>query len=177
MGWPVVTVTSGGIPVTDNTAQGWGTPVDEATNGFGTAVTYVAAGGLPVLGGARGSSGPTAPVLALLGVAGSAVSFSIDVDDTVVAGDTVTLQTQITAGDWSSLITNTTHTITSGEDAANEIDLTPAGFANGNYDARAKAHHMSDSGWSNTVSFTIAVSAVGLAMDMSDFRNTYILLN
>lgn len=53
MAWPVVTVTSGGIPVTDvSGTNGLGTPVEEAANGFGTAVTYVANGGLPVLGGA-----------------------------------------------------------------------------------------------------------------------------
>lgn len=49
MAWPVVTVASGGIPVTDVSASGYGTPVEEATNGFGTAVTYVASGGIPVV--------------------------------------------------------------------------------------------------------------------------------
>jgi hypothetical protein len=92
-------------------------------------------------------------------VVGNAVSLAIDVDNTVVAGDTVTLQTQVTGGNWSSLVTNTTHTITSGEDAANEIDLTPAGFANGTYDARAKDNHVIDSAWSNTVSFTVSASS------------------
>lgn len=50
MGWPVVTVGSGGIPVTDT--LGSGTPVEEAVSGFGVAVTYVASGGLSVTGGA-----------------------------------------------------------------------------------------------------------------------------
>lgn len=104
-----------------------------------------------------GRAGGAAPVLVLLSVTGNAVAFAIDVDNTVAAGDTVTLQTQVTGGNWSSLVTNTTHTITSGEDAANEIDLTPAGFANGTYDARAKVNHVTDSGWSNTIPFTIAV--------------------
>ena len=58
MAWPVVTVASGGIPVTDNSAAGWGTPIDEAANGRGTAVTYTASGGLAVLGGAM----PNPPV-------------------------------------------------------------------------------------------------------------------
>lgn len=53
MAWPVVTVPSGGIPVTDVSAtNGLGTPVEEAANGYGTAVTYVESGGLPVLGNA-----------------------------------------------------------------------------------------------------------------------------
>lgn len=101
----------------------------------------------------------TTPVLALISVVGNAVSLSIDVDNTVVAGDTVTLQGQATGGDWSVLVVNTTHTITAPEDAANEIDLTPTGFANGTYDFRAKAHHLSDSSWSNTVSATVAAGA------------------
>ena len=48
MGWPFVIVTSGGLPVTvaDN---GIGLPYEEATNGFGIAVTFVASGGLPVV--------------------------------------------------------------------------------------------------------------------------------
>lgn len=49
MGWPVVTVASGGMPVVDVTATtGRGTPVTEATNAFGRAVTKVASGGMPV---------------------------------------------------------------------------------------------------------------------------------
>src|SRR4051812_35282007 len=37
MAWPVVPVASGGIPVTEAAK---GTPYDEATNGFGVAVTF-----------------------------------------------------------------------------------------------------------------------------------------
>lgn len=50
MGWPVVIAQSGGIPVTDNTAAGFGTPLDIAANGYGTAVTFAPSGGLPVTG-------------------------------------------------------------------------------------------------------------------------------
>lgn len=51
MGWPVVTVASGGIAVVDNTAASFksGTPVSEAANGRGTPVTKVASGGIPVM--------------------------------------------------------------------------------------------------------------------------------
>lgn len=120
--------------------------------------------------GAMSGSGsrPTAPVLALISVVGSTVSLFIDVDDTVAAGDTVTLQVQATGGDWSSLVVNTTHTITSGEDAANEIDLTLAGFSNGIYDSRARVHHNSDSAWSNTVAFTISVTPSGRLLWSTD---------
>lgn len=112
-----------------------------------------------LLGGASGAAGPSSPALALISVTGNAVSLSIDVDNTVGVGDTVTLQAQVTGGDWSSLLVNTTHTITSGEDGANEIDLTPAGFANGTYDFRAKVNHVADSAWSNTVSATVNVAS------------------
>src|SRR5882672_416775 len=52
MGFAVVTVTAGGLPVVD-VASGFGTPVVEAANGMGIAVTKVAAGkaGLPVVFG------------------------------------------------------------------------------------------------------------------------------
>lgn len=51
MGWPVVTVPSGGLPVVDVTATTkLGTPVTEATNKFGVAVTKVVGKpGLPVV--------------------------------------------------------------------------------------------------------------------------------
>jgi hypothetical protein len=63
MGWPVVTVTSGGIAVTDvSGTNSLGIPVDEATNGFGTAVTYVASGGIGVLGRAQLSAFTGAPL-------------------------------------------------------------------------------------------------------------------
>jgi len=48
MGLPVVTVASGGLPVVDNTAKGSGTPVTEAGNKFGVAVTKVTSGGMAV---------------------------------------------------------------------------------------------------------------------------------
>lgn len=50
MGWPVVTVTSGGLPVVDVTATKplLGMPVTEAANKYGVAVTKVAAYGMPV---------------------------------------------------------------------------------------------------------------------------------
>ena len=50
MGMPVVTVASGGMPVTDVTAGNKaGVPVSESTALFGVAVTKVAAGGMPVV--------------------------------------------------------------------------------------------------------------------------------
>lgn len=50
MAWPIVIVASGGLPVTDTFGTtGLGTPVEEAANGYGVAVTFVAAGGAPVV--------------------------------------------------------------------------------------------------------------------------------
>lgn len=49
MGWPVVPVDSGGVPVTEAT-NGLGAPVTIATNGLGIAVTLVESGGMPVVG-------------------------------------------------------------------------------------------------------------------------------
>ncbi|QQO30728.1 hypothetical protein JJC00_18765 [Bradyrhizobium diazoefficiens] len=52
MAWPIVPVPAKGVPVTDATATGLGTPVEEAANGFGVAVTFVESAGIPVVGGA-----------------------------------------------------------------------------------------------------------------------------
>ncbi len=49
MGWPVVIVDSGGLPVRESTS-GLGMPVSVADNGFGTAVTLSATGGMAVVG-------------------------------------------------------------------------------------------------------------------------------
>jgi hypothetical protein len=50
MGMPVVTVAAGGMPVIDVTATSkTGTPVTEAANGRGLAVTKVTTGGIPVV--------------------------------------------------------------------------------------------------------------------------------
>ncbi len=111
--------------------------------------------------GRSGSSGtlPTTPVLAITSLStDNTPEFTIDVDDTVVAGDTVRLQVAATGTAFASPISDTTHTITSGEDAANEIDLSLVALPNATYDARALVHHTTDSAWSNTVTFTIAAT-------------------
>lgn len=110
-----------------------------------------------------GASRPSAPVLAMDPAwtsADNTPDFTIDVDETVTAGDTVTLQVQVDGGNWSSLIVNSAHVITSGEDSANQVDLATGSIAGGSYEARAKVHHSTDSAWSNTVSFTVDSSAV-----------------
>lgn len=62
MGWPVVTVASGGMPVVDVTATtGRGTPVTEATNKSGAPVTKVTSGGMAVAYETIGIAPPPAP--------------------------------------------------------------------------------------------------------------------
>jgi len=86
--------------------------------------------------------------------------FTIDVDDTVAAGDDVQLQVAAAGTSFAAPVSDTTHDITAPEDAANEIDLALAALANGNYEARARVTDgVVTSNWSNTVSFTVA--AVG----------------
>jgi hypothetical protein len=118
-------------------------------------------GGLP--GSAGGSPSISAPVLAMdpaWVTTDNEPDFTIDVDDTVVAGDDVRLQVQAAGGDWSVLISDTTHEITAPEDAANEIDLALAALPNANYEARANVTDgVVTSDWSNTVPFTVAASS------------------
>ena len=105
------------------------------------------------------ASGPSAPVLVLVSATSTAV-FTIDVDNTISAGDNVELQIQATGGSWTTLVSDTIHTITAGEDAANQINLS-LGLPNGSYDARARVTDTVGTGltsaWSNTVvNFTIS---------------------
>lgn len=104
--------------------------------------------------------GPNAPVLAMdpsWDTTQASPAFTIDIDDTIAEGDDVRLQIQVAGGDWSSPVSDTTHTITSGEDSANEIDLSLAALGNDDYEARALVNDgTSDSDWSNVVSFTVA---------------------
>lgn len=105
--------------------------------------------------------GPTAPVLAmdpLWTTADNTPDFTANFDVTVAAGDDFRLQIQAAGGDWSSLLSDTTHTITAPEDAADEASLSNGTLSNGNYEARCNVTHGTTSNWSNTVSFTIAAA-------------------
>lgn len=97
------------------------------------------------------------PVLAIISLpADNTPEFTIDMDATIGAGDIVRLQVQVSAGGWSSPVSDTSHTITSTESSVNEVDLSLTALASGTYDARALVHHGSDSAWSGTVTFTIS---------------------
>ena len=120
--------------------------------------------GSGLLGSASGSvPSISAPVLAMHPswvTTDNEPDFTITVDDTVEAGDDVRLQVQVSGGDWSSPVSDTTHDITAPEDAADEIDLALAALSNANYEARANVTDgVVTSNWSNTVSFTVAASA------------------
>jgi len=113
----------------------------------------------------------TAPVLAMHPswvTTDNEPDFTVTVDDTVASGDTIRLQVQAAGGDWSSLVSNTTHVITAPEDAANEMDLALAALPNANYEARANVTDgVLTSGWSNggvPLSFTIAAVSSGAAI-------------
>jgi hypothetical protein len=83
--------------------------------------------------------------------------FIADIDASVVAGDDVRLQIQVAGGDWSVLVSDTTHDITAPEDAADEVSLANGSLSNANYEARANVTTTAGtSNWSNTVSFTVA---------------------
>jgi hypothetical protein len=103
---------------------------------------------------------PTAPVLAmdiLWTSADNTADFTINVDNTIVAGDSLQLQIQVAGGNWSSPVQDTTHTITAPEDAADQVNLASGSLSNANYEARARVTHGANtSNWSNTVSFTVS---------------------
>lgn len=105
---------------------------------------------------------PTAPVLAmdpLWTSADSTPDFTADFDATVEAGDDFRLQIQAAGGDWSSPVSDTTHTITAPEDTADEASLSNGSLSNGNYEARCNVTDgILTSNWSNTVSFTVAAT-------------------
>lgn len=104
---------------------------------------------------------PSAPVLAITSLSSdNTPEFTVDVDDTVIAGDSIRLQIQVSGGDWSIPVSDTNHTITAPEDAANEVDLSLTALPNGTYDARALATDAGvNSAWSSTVTFTISVTS------------------
>lgn len=109
--------------------------------------------------GGGGVTAPTAPVLAWVSAnTDTTPEFTIDIDDTVAEGDTLTFQRQANGGDWSSP-TETSSVITAGEDLANEISLALAELPAGDYEARCRV--VVDgvpSAWSNVVDFDIAAS-------------------
>jgi fibronectin-binding autotransporter adhesin len=115
-----------------------------------------------IIGGARGIVvSLTAPVLAWISSpTQNSPQFTIDIDRTIVAGDTVRLQMEATGGSWSSLVSDTTHTITTDEFGVSTVNLNLAPLANATYDARVDVTHgAGTSAWSNVVSGTILLLA------------------
>ena len=124
-------------------------------------------------GGKSGTTLPTAPVLAMDALwtsADNTPDFTADFDATVIAGDSFRLQIQAAGGNWSSLISNTTHTITAPEDAADEASLSNGTLANGNYEARCNVTDGAlTSNWSNTVSFTVSATSTSVTFYILGF--------
>jgi len=100
---------------------------------FGLGLSFPPSGAL--LGGAGGVAAPNAPVISLISEVAGLVSLNWDVDNTIAAGDTLTRQAQVSGGNWSSLVDNTAHIISSGEDAANQIAASLT-LGNGTWDIR-----------------------------------------
>ena len=146
MAWPIVTKTSGGLAVTV-AANGLGIPYEEATNGFGTAVTFVASGGLPVvLGGASNPPAqvPAAPVLTWNSASSDTTpDFLVDLPNgwgdyrDAVAGDHLKVEYQLQSGGaWTSYID---HTLTSGDITDDLIAVTGVGaLSSGDYYFRGR---------------------------------------
>lgn len=111
-------------------------------------------------GGSPGVAAPTAPVLSVVEPVTDPPSFTAVIDDTVGEADSYQLQVQADGGDWSTLLVDDTDTITSGEDAANEIDATVSALGAGSYDARMRVREGSGpwSSWSNVVDVVITAS-------------------
>lgn len=146
-----------------------------------------AKGGFGSLGalGKAGTSGPAPPLLSMDPSWTSANSTPLfDIDAAFVAGDDLQFEVQTAGGDWSGA-TVVHHTVTSGEISGSQITLGIGPLANGNFEARCKFKHSSGSysayssgaGPSGGLPFTITASSSGLAMDMSNFTNIFVLLN
>lgn len=140
-GTPTVIQTASGLVLTVTDANG----VSDSSSSFSIAVSSISA---PVL--AMDPSWVTTD---------NTPDFIIDIDNTVIAGDSVRLQVAVAGTAFASPVSDTTHTITSGEDTLNEVDLSLTALANGSYEARALVHHTVDSAWSNVVSFTVSATA------------------
>jgi hypothetical protein len=100
MAWPIVTVASGGLPVTE--AGAFGAPVEEAANGYGTPVTFVASGGLPVTNLAYGASTAAGAYLGSSEPSGLSLVFDQATPNALVRGGSSQF-----SGDPNSLLTYT----------------------------------------------------------------------
>lgn len=109
------------------------------------------------------SAGPAAPVLSMDPAWTSANStplFAFVIDDTIVVGDTITVQIRaLGASGWGTLVGSGTHILTAPEDAANAFSFGLSSLADGNYEASSFAHHTVDGARSNVVSFTVAAGS------------------
>jgi hypothetical protein len=106
--------------------------------GIGIGLDYSAPVSVGVLGraGTSGPAAPNAPVLSLNSAVAGLMTFNWDVDDTVSTGDTLTRQVATDIG-FSTIIDNTSHVITSGENTANQITASQyQAPANGTYYVR-----------------------------------------
>ena len=106
-----------------------------------------------------GPAAPSAPVLSLNSEVAGLISVLWDVDNTVAAGDMLSRQVATDSG-FATIVGSTSHTISSGEDAANQIAASQyQAPANGTYYIRGSVTSATTgktSGWSNVLTVVVA---------------------
>lgn len=119
-----------------------------------------------LLGGVKGSPGPSGPSAPFMSMdpawtsANAVPLFNFVVDDTISAGDSITVQIRAAGGtDWATLVASASHPLAPGEDLANAFTFSWASLSNGNYEASSFAHHTVDGARSNVVPFTVAAAS------------------
>jgi hypothetical protein len=141
--------------------NGFGMPVDEATNGLGIPVTQVTAFGMPVIY-VTGGNPIISPVLTLTSpTTDNTPDFTLTGD--LAAADVVRFQYANNSSFTGA--TDITHTITAPEDAANSFSFSTGALADGTWWFRARVERpvIGNSGWSNTVTETIAAVTLDAA--------------
>ncbi len=112
-------------------------------------------------GAAHVSNALTTPTLAWNGdTADATPNLTVDFDNTVAAGDTLHFQYDTTIT--FPAPTDVNHTISSGEDTANEVPLSLSALTTGTYYVRVRTEKsgVGNSGWSNIVTMALVIASV-----------------
>lgn len=108
------------------------------------------------------SARPSAPLLSLDSEIAGLVSLRWAIDNSIGAGDSLRRQVQVAGGNWSSLLDDTTHVITSPEDTVDQISASLT-LPNGTYDIRGFA--IKSGGATSSPSNTLTISISDAATD------------
>lgn len=139
-----------GIPTTLGTSSGLTLVVTDVNSVIDTSSSF----------SIEVTSAPAAPILYVLSVVNSTVTFGVDIASSVfTAGNTLNFQIQTSALTWVSPVVSTTHVITAGEVSAGEVDLSFR-LGIGTFDARTNiAVGGSTSAWSNVQTFSVTTAS------------------